>query len=255
MNEIKIFSNEQFGQVRIAINESNEPLFCLADVCMVLDLTPSKVVQRLDKDVLSKYPLETAGGIQQANFVNEDGLYDAILDSRKLEAKQFRKWVTSEILPSIRKSGGYMVSRQDETPEEVMARALNIAQDTLKRRDERISQLEQQKSEDAPKVLFTKAVEGSRNSCLVGELAKLITQAGHEIGQNRLFKWFRDNGYFGKIGERYNIPNQQFVEQGLFELKKGIRSGDGGVLITTITPKITGKGQVYFLNKLLEAVE
>lgn len=104
MNTIKIFENEQFGKVRIAMSENNEPFFCLADVCQILDLIPSKVAQRLDKDVLSKYPLETAGGIQQANFVDEDGLYDTILDSRKPEAKKFRKWVTSEVLPCIRKT-------------------------------------------------------------------------------------------------------------------------------------------------------
>lgn len=107
--ELKIFENEQFGQVRIAMNDSGEPMFCLADLCMVLDLTPSKVAQRLEEDVLSKYPLLTAGGIQQANFVNEDGLYDVILDSRKSEAKKFRKWITSEVLPSIRKTGSYSV--------------------------------------------------------------------------------------------------------------------------------------------------
>lgn len=100
MNEIKIFENEKFGKVRVA-GTSEEPLFCLADVCQVLDLMPNKVAQRLDKDVLSRYPLQTAGGIQQTNFVNEDGLYDAILDSRKPEAKQFRKWITSEVLPLI----------------------------------------------------------------------------------------------------------------------------------------------------------
>ena len=105
--ELKIFENEQFGQVRIAMNENGEPMFCLADLCLVLDLTPSKVAQRLGEDVLSKYPLLTAGGIQQANFVNEDGLYDVILDSRKPEAKKFRKWITSEVLPSIRKNGSY----------------------------------------------------------------------------------------------------------------------------------------------------
>lgn len=107
--ELKIFENEQFGQVRITMNDSGEPMFCLADLCLVLDLTPSKVAQRLEEDVLSKYPLLTAGGIQQANFVNEDGLYDVILDSRKSEAKKFRKWITSEVLPSIRKTGSYSV--------------------------------------------------------------------------------------------------------------------------------------------------
>jgi prophage antirepressor-like protein len=104
---MQIFQNAQFGEIRIVLDENNVPWFCLSDVCKVLGLIPSKLAQRLDKDVLSKYPLETAGGIQQTNFVNEDGLYDAILDSRKTEAKQIRKWVTGEILPSIRKYGIY----------------------------------------------------------------------------------------------------------------------------------------------------
>ncbi len=107
MTDIQIFSNPQFGEIRTAIGENGEPMFCLPDLCRVLDLTPSKVAQRLSEDVLSKYPLETAGGIQQTNFVNEDGLYDAILDSRKPEARKFRKWVTSEVLPTIRKTGSY----------------------------------------------------------------------------------------------------------------------------------------------------
>lgn len=107
--------------------------------------------------------------------------------------------------------------------------------------------------EQAPKVLFTDAVIGSKSSCLIGELAKIITQNGYEIGQNRLFRWLRENGYLGTRGENYNIPNQQYIEQGLFELKKGTRSGNDGVMHTTITPKVTGKGQVYFVNKLIKA--
>lgn len=103
----------------------------------------------------------------------------------------------------------------------------------------------------APKVLFSNAVEGAKSSCLVGELAKIIAQNGYPIGEKRLFEWLREHGYLGKSGERYNIPNQQYIEQGLLEIKKGVRSGNGGVLHTTITPKITGKGQVYFVNKFL----
>ena len=154
MNTIKIFENEQFGKVRIAMGENNEPFFCLADVCQILDLIPSKVAQRLDKDVLSKYPLETAGGIQQANFVDEDGLYDTILDSRKPEAKKFRKWVTSEVLPCIRKTGGYIATKMDDTPEEIMARALIVAQETLKRKEQRLIEAEQKIQKDAPKSPF-----------------------------------------------------------------------------------------------------
>lgn len=140
-SEIKLFKNDQFGEVRV-IELNGEPLFCLSDVCNILGLRRGDVKQRLEEGVVSTHPLQTAGGIQKVNFINEDGLYDVILDSRKSEAKQFRKWITSEVLPSIRKTGGYMVARDDESPEEIMARALLVAQETLKRRDERLKQLE-----------------------------------------------------------------------------------------------------------------
>lgn len=250
MNEIQIFSNPQFGEIRTAIGENGEPMFCLPDLCRVLELTPSKVAQRLSEDVLSKYPLETAGGIQQTNFVNEDGLYDAILDSRKSEARKFRKWVTSEVLPTIRKHGVYATS---QTIDNLLAdpdNAIKVFQ-TLKE-ERRLRQIAEAKIEaDAPKVLFADAVVGSKSTCLIGELAKIISQNGYPIGQNRLFQWLRDNGYLGKHGERYNIPNQQYVEMGLFELKKGVRSGNDGVMKVTMTTKVTGKGQQYFINKFL----
>lgn len=257
MSEIQIFNNPQFGEVRVILSETGEPIFCLPDLCRVLDLIPSKVAQRLPEGVLSKYPLETAGGTQNINFVNEDGLYDAILDSRKPEAKKFRKWVTSEVLPAIRKHGGYI------TPQKIEEALLNpdvliqLATDLKKERQKRL-EAEQAKvlaesinKENAPKVAFAEAIVSSRSSCLIGELAKIITQNGYPIGQNRLFEWMRINGYLGTKGERYNIPNQQFVEMGLFELKKGIRSGNDGVMKTTITTKVTGKGQQYFINKFL----
>ena len=250
MNEIQIFSNPQFGEIRTVIGENGEPMFCLPDLCRVLELTPSKVAQRLSEDVLSKYPLETAGGIQQTNFVNEDGLYDAILDSRKSEARKFRKWVTSEVLPTIRKHGVYATS---QTIDNLLAdpdNAIKVFQ-TLKE-ERRLRQIAEAKIEaDAPKVLFADAVVGSKSTCLIGELAKIISQNGYPIGQNRLFQWLRDNGYLGKHGERYNIPNQQYVEMGLFELKKGVRSGNDGVMKVTMTTKVTGKGQLYFINKFL----
>ena len=250
MNEIQIFSNPQFGEIRTAIGENGEPMFCLPDLCRVLELTPSKVAQRLSEDVLSKYPLETAGGIQQTNFVNEDGLYDAILDSRKSEARKFRKWVTSEVLPTIRKHGVYATS---QTIDNLLADPDNASKvfQTLKE-ERRLRQIAEAKIEaDAPKVLFADAVVGSKSTCLIGELAKIISQNGYPIGQNRLFQWLRDNGYLGKHGERYNIPNQQYVEMGLFELKKGVRSGNDGVMKVTMTTKVTGKGQQYFINKFL----
>ena len=138
---ITLFENSQFGKVRVA-RLNNEPIFCIADLCKILDLTPSKVSQRLSEDVLSKYPLKTNGGEQLANFVNEDGLYDVILDSRKPEAKQFRKWVTGEVLPAIRKTGGYMISKEEDTEADIMARALLIAQSTMERQKQRLELLQ-----------------------------------------------------------------------------------------------------------------
>ena len=247
MNELRIFENPQFGKVRTAGTTDN-PLFCLADVCNALGLTQGHVRERLDKGVVSTEPLVTAGGVQNANFVNEDGLYDVILDSRKPEAKAFRKWVTKEVLPSIRKHGAYMT---DNIIERTLTDPDYLIQIATALKDERQKRIEAEQSvKDAqPAITFTQAVSGSASSCLIGELAKLINQNGTPMGEKRLFQWMRDNGYLGTKGERYNIPNQKYVDMGLFELKKGVRSGSNGVLHTTITTKVTGKGQIYFVNK------
>lgn len=249
---IKIFSNERFGQVRTA-GTSEEPLFCLADICKAIGIKDvPRCASRLDDDMRQTHPIiDSLCRTQQATFVTESGLYDVIIRSDSENAKPFRKWITSEVLPSIRKTGGYIVTKADDTADEIMARALIVARETLKRRDERIKALETEREQDKPKVAFANAIEASKSSCLIGELAKILTQNGYTIGQNRLFEWMRNNGYLGTKGERYNIPNQQYVEQGLFELKKGVRSGNDGVMHTTITPKITGKGQSYFINKFL----
>lgn len=142
--KIKIFSNVLFGQVRSIVDESGEPWFCLADVCNALGLQSFKVVQRLESSILSKYSADTGYGIKEINFVNEDGLYDVILDSRKPEAKKFRKWITSEVLPSIRKDGGYMVSKEEESEEELLARAMRVAQRTIERQQERMRLMAQE---------------------------------------------------------------------------------------------------------------
>ena len=263
-NSIQIFNSPQFGEIRTA-GTSDNPMFCLSDLCRALGLSAKGVNQRLDKEVISNYPLETAGGVQQALFVNEDGLYDVILESRKPEAKKFRKWVTSEVLPSIRKTGGFIAAGVEDTDEEIMARALLVADATIKRKDERIAQLqaenetaqkqiEEQQSkikQDAPKVLFADAVSTSQRSCLVAELAKILKQNGVDIGQNRLYGWLRSNGYLGARGLYYNQPTQKAMKLGLFEIKQTtITKPDGTVLVAT-TPKITGKGQIYFVDKFL----
>lgn len=257
-NQIQIFNNAQFGQIRTT-GTSDEPLFCLADLCKALDLRQGDVRQRLTDGVVSTQPItDNLGREQQANFVNEDGLYDVILDSRKPEAKQFRKWVTSEVLPSIRKTGGYIASKVDDTPEEIMARALLVAQDTINRKDERLKRLSEENQQqrtkiesDAPRVRFSQAVETSGKSILIGELAKILRQNGVEIGERRLFEWLRKNGYLCSQGERYNQPTQRAMELGLFEIKKTtINKPDGTTLVSTTT-KVTGKGQIYFVDKFL----
>ena len=144
MNDIQIFKNPQFGEIRTAGTADN-PMFCLSDVCKSLGLSAKGVNQRLDDEVISNYPIkDSLGRTQQALFVNEDGLYDVILDSRKPEARQFRKWVTSEVLPAIRKTGGYMVTQQNETPEQLMARALRVANETLARQNAKMEQMQRE---------------------------------------------------------------------------------------------------------------
>ena len=186
---IRIFKNKEFGAIRTMKDERGEPLFCLRDVCEVLELRTQKVVQRLEDDVLSKYPIvDSLGRTQQATFVNEDGLYDTILESRKPHAKKFRKWVTSEVLPSIRKQGGYMVVRPDESDEAIMARALQIAHATLMRRDEEIARLKP-KADYADQVLdsvscltTTQVAKGMGMTAM--ELNRILCQKGIQYGQS-----------------------------------------------------------------------
>lgn len=247
-NEIQIFQSEQFGTIRTA-GTAEEPLFCLADICRVLDLQPSAVMRRLDDGVTSNHPIhDNLGRIQQANFVNEDGLYDVILDSRKPEAKAFRKWITSEVLPSIRKTGSYAVKNMSRKELALMIIQQEEEMEVLRLENKK---KEETLKEQKPKVVFADAIVGSKSSCLIGELAKIITQNGYEIGQNRLFAWMRMNHYLGTVGEYYNIPCQKYLEMGLFELKKNVHS-QNGQMVTTITPKVTGKGQQYFVNKFLQ---
>lgn len=249
MEAIKIFENDRFGEVRVA-GTSENPLFCLADVCKILGLRVDAVQSRLTDAPIRIGVTDSIGREQQMNFVNEKNLYKVIMRSDKPQAEPFQDWVCGEVLPSIRKHGAYMTNDTLEkaltSPDFLIQLATNLKEEQQKR-----IEAERKVTEAAPAVAFTNAVQSANSSCLIGELAKLIAQNGYSIGEKRLFAWMCDNGYLGKHGERYNIPNQQYVEQGLFELKKGVRSGSNGVLHTTITPKVTGKGQVYFVNKFL----
>ena len=210
------------------------------------------VKRRLDDGVVSTQPIsDSLGRVQQANFVNEDGLYDVILDSRKPEAKQFRKWITSEVLPIIRKHGAYMTDKSIEKALTDPDFLIQLATELKNEKQKRL-QAEQTIVESRPKVLFADAVTTSSDSILVGELAKLIKQNGINTGQKRLFEWMRNNGFLcKKYGESFNEPTQHSMELGLFELKKTVIQKPDGSSIISKTTKVTGKGQIYFVNKFL----
>lgn len=235
--ELKIFENEQFGQVRIAMDENGEPMFCLADLCLVLDLTPSKVAQRLGDDVLSKYPIiDGLGREQQANFVNEDGLYDVILDSRKPEAKKFRKWITSEVLPSIRKTGSYSV--QPKLPS--YAEALRQLADKVEENE----RLQLENKEMKPKAEFFDTVADSKTAISMNDVAKVLGIKG--MGRNNLFEFLRNE----KRLMSNNVPFQIYVDRGYFRVieQKYMKNGEPCMNIKTL---VYQKG-VDFISKTIK---
>lgn len=242
MDNLKVFDNVEFGAVRTAIVD-NEPMFCLADVCKALDISHvSDVKSRLKEDgVGTTEVIDRLGRKQSATFINEGNLYKVIFQSRKESAERFTDWVTDEVLPSIRKTGGYNLP---QTYTEALEHLLATTKEN--------ERLALENKEMKPKALFADAVSTSSTSILIGDLAKLICQNGVEIGQKRLFGWLRDKGYLVKYGDSMNMPMQRYIEQGLFEIKeRTIQNPDGSVRITRTT-KVTGKGQVYFVQKFLE---
>lgn len=248
MNEIKIFESSEFGRIRTVKDEKGEPWFCLADVCKVLGLRQNGVVMRLEKGVISTEPLSTRGGTQMANFVNEDGLYDVILDSRKPSARAFRKWVTSEVLPQIRKTGGYIPLAAEDDEKAILAKAVRILNRTLEEKDVLLAQKDGLLEAQRPKVEFADAVTTGDGCILMSELAKLLTRNGYPTGRTRLFRWMRENGYIFKQSRE---PIQKWVEAGLFVTSVTmIKTHHGSE--ERITTKITGKGQAYFLHRLAQ---
>ena len=244
MNNLQIFKNEEFGEVR-TVTIDNEPWFVGKDVASALGYTnPQKAVRdHVSEEDRGMNEMDTPSGRQNLVVINESGLYALIFGSKLESAKRFKHWVTSEVLPAIRKTGGY----QMKAPEgkELLALAVLEAQKTI---EEQNAQIERMR----PKEIFADAVATSKQSILIGQLAKLICQNGHSIGQNRLFQWMRDNGYLMESGNNYNMPMQRYVEQGLFEIKeRSITNPDGSVKLTRTT-KVTGKGQQYFINKFLK---
>lgn len=251
MNDIQIF-NYSGNEVR-TIQKDGEPWFVLKDVCDVLGLTtPARVAERLDGDEVSQTHLtDSLGRTQPTTIINESGLYNVILRSDKPEAKPFRKWVTAEVLPSIRKHGAYMT---ENTLENMIASpefGIKLLTALQEEREQRVK-LEAKVESDAPKVLFADAVNASHTTILVGELAKLLKQNGKDIGQNRLFAYLRDNGYLIKrSGRDYNMPTQRSMERGWFTIKERTVQEPNGSISVKKTPLVTGKGQQYFINLFL----
>ena len=261
MKELTVFENSAFGSVR-TVELDGEPWFVGKDVATALGYSNTKDAlakhvdpedKRQDDGVAICDPM---GREQHPTIINESGLYSLVLSSKLPTAKQFKRWITSEVLPSIRKTGGYIAGQKELSPAELMAKALLVAQKTLGERQAHIAELEAENTANKPKVIFADAVSASERSILVGELAKLLRQNGVEIGQNRLFDWMRQNGFLiRRQGTDYNMPTQKAMEIGLFEIKETSVVHSAGNVTINKTPKVTGKGQVYFINRFLDRKE
>ena len=245
MNELQIFKNNVFGQVRV-VEQDGEPWFVAKDVCNCLELSNSrKALSRLDDDEKGVTLSDTLGGRQEMATVNEYGLYSLVLSSRKPEAKEFKRWITHEVIPSIRKYGSFNMAIPRTLPD-----ALNAYANEIEAHQKTQALLEAQR----PKVLFADSVAASHTSILIGELAKLLHQNGvKDMGQKRLFAWMREHGYLiSRKANDYNMPTQRAMELGLFQIKETIVSHADGHTSISKTTKVTGKGQQYFINKLLQ---
>lgn len=244
MNEVQLFNFESHEVRSLLLN--NEPWFVGKDVADVLGYqNGSRDINRhVDEEDRQNYQNGTFDSPRGMTIINESGLYALIFGSKLESAQKFKRWVTSEVLPALRKTGQYQV--KELSGSELMARALIEAQNVLATKDKVIEEMK-------PKVVFADAVATSHTSILVGELAKILKQNGIDMGQKRLFAWLREKGYLIKRqGTDYNMPTQKAMELGLFEIKEGSYVNGSGVNITTKTPKITGKGQQYFINKFLQ---
>lgn len=249
MNELQIFNFQNKGTVRTVIRVG-EPWFVAKDVCELLDIkNATDVIKRLDLDEVTRFNLGGLSG--ETNIVNESGLYSLVIGSRKQEAREFKRWITHEVIPSIRKHGAYMTA---ETLQQALLNPDTIIRlaTQLKDEQERSKHLTAKVEADKPKVLFADSVAASHTSILIGEFAKILRQNGVEIGQNRLFEWLRNHGYLiSRAGTDYNMPTQYSMERKLMTIKETtINKPDGSVMISK-TVKLTGRAQVYFIEKFL----
>ena len=246
MNEVQLFNFENHEVRSLLVDD--EPWFVGKDVAEILSYSNTRkaLTDHVDdEDKMDGVTIrDSIGRNQKPVLINESGLYSLVLSSKLPSAKKFKRWVTSEVLPALRKTGQYQV--KELSGSELMAKALIEAQNVLAAKDKQIEEMK-------PKALFADAVATSHTSILVGELAKILKQNGIEMGQKRLFAWLREKGYLIKRqGTDYNMPTQKAMDLGLFEIKEGSYVNGSGVNITTKTPKVTGKGQQYFINKFLQ---
>ena len=253
-NQITVFASDKFGDVRI-VQIGSEPWFVGKDVATALGYGEGKslanaVANHVDVEDKGVTKMMTPGGKQNVTIINESGLYSLIMSSKLPQAKAFKRWVTSEILPAIRKHGAYLT---DNALEEALTSPDFLIKLATQLKEEKEARLEAEKKieEQKPKVIFADAVSASKSSILIGDLAKLIRQNGVEVGQKRLFEWLRQNGWLMKSGNSKNMPTQRGMEMKLFEVKEGSYVDSNGVNVVTKTTKVTGKGQQYFVNVFL----
>ena len=242
MNNLQIFTSNEFGDIRtMTIND--EPWFVAKDISDKLGYAQtSNMMKRIDDEDSKSSILD--GMNMKSLLINESGLYSAIIGSKLESAKRFKHWVTSEVLPSIRRNGGYIANQENLSDEELLAKALLVAKNKIAEKDKIIEEKDSRIAQMKPKEIFADAVSASRTSILIGELAKLLKQNGINVGQNRLFMWLRENGYLiKKRGASYNMPTQASMNIGIFEIKETTSVNPDGSIRTNRTTKVTGKGQ------------
>lgn len=254
MNDVTIFRKDEFGAVR-AVTLEGEPWFVAADVCRALGLgNSSMAVSKLDDDEKMTLSLTDShsnqrGGAQMATIINEPGLYALVLSSRKPEAKAFKRWITHEVIPSIRKTGGYIAGQETMDDDQLLANALMVAQRKIAERNKQLEAANTKIQADAPKVLFAETVEKAEGDILVRQLAKLMVQRGYDTGEKRLYDLLRRDGFVIKANAKdQNAPTQRSVDMGLMRsIERTVSSAEKTFISSTTV--ITPKGQIYFLNK------
>ena len=249
-NEIQKFDFKG-APLRTLTDKAGEPWFVAKDVCDILGTDTRDLHKILESDEITNVDsihIAQNGG-KAPLIISEPGLYRLVMKSRKPEAKEFQRWVTHEVLPQIRKTGGYIPTSESDSDEDIMARAVLVAQKTIERKNQQLQAKDTQIKMLEPKARFADAVAASDGTCLVGELAKMLRQNGMDIGQNRLFRLLQADGYLGKSGSNRNVPTQRAMDLGLFRIKETTVTHADGHTTVSRTPKVTGKGQRYFIDR------